>query len=235
MQTIFTAIKRQANGLLWYQTPADDVPRIVVPNDVKLRQTIISECHDSNYSGHPGARTYLTLARRWYWSRMLKSIQKFVADCEPCRRNKPRLAKALGLLEPLKVTNERWRSISMDFITDLPQPKREVDSIWVVVDRLTKRCHFVSTTKKVTAEGVARLFIDHIWKLHGMPTSIVSDRDRKFVSAFWQHVFKSIGTKLSMTVAHRAQGDGQTELMNRTLESTFAALWDRCKMTGMFT
>ncbi|OWZ01776.1 Pol Polyprotein [Phytophthora megakarya] len=133
----------EANGLLWYQTPVDDVPRIVVPNDVTLRQTIISECHDSNYSGHPGAdRTYLAQARRWYWSRMLKSIQKFVADCEPCRRNKPRLAKAPGLLEPL-----RYQMNDGD------------QSPW---NRLTKRCQFVPTTKKVTAEGVARLFIDHI-------------------------------------------------------------------------
>jgi len=106
----------------------------------------------------------------------------------------------------------------MDFIMDLPRTKCDVDSIWVVVDRLNKRCHFVPTTKTVTAEGVARLFIDNIWKLHGMPSNIVSDRDRKFVSNFWQHVFKSIGTKLNMTVAHRAQGDGQTERMNRTLE-----------------
>ncbi|POM59802.1 Retrotransposon protein [Phytophthora palmivora] len=120
---------------------------------------------------------------------MLKSIQKFIADCEPCRRNKPRLTKAPGLLEPLKIPDERWRSIWMDFITDLPQTKRKVNSIWVVVDRLTKRCHFVPTTKTVTGEGVAQLFVDHIWKLHGMPTSI-----------------------------HTAQGDGQTERMNRTLE-----------------
>ncbi|KAG6622539.1 Retrovirus Polyprotein [Phytophthora cinnamomi] len=176
----------EANGLHWYQTPVDDAPRIVVPNDVKLRQTIISECHDTNYGGHPGAeRTYLTLARHWYWSKMLKSIQRFIADCEPCQRNKPRLTKPPGLLEPLGIPDERWRSISMDFITDLPRTKRDVDSIWVVVDRLTKRCHFVPTTKKVNAEGGARLFIDNIWKLHGMPTNIVSDRDRKFVSAFW--------------------------------------------------
>ncbi|KAE9162108.1 hypothetical protein PF004_g30599 [Phytophthora fragariae] len=149
---------------------------------------------------------------------MLKSIQRFIADCELCRRNKPRLTKPPGLLEPLSIPDERWRSISMDFITDLPRTKRDVDSIWVVVDRLTKRCHFLPTTKTVTAEGVARLFIDNIWKLHGMPSNIVSDRDRKFVSKFWQYVFKSIGTKLCMTVAHRAQGDGQTERMNRTLE-----------------
>ncbi|GMF21580.1 unnamed protein product [Phytophthora fragariaefolia] len=143
----------EANGLLWYLTPTNDAPRIVVPNDVKLRQTIISECHDTNYGGHPGAER--------------------------------------------TIPDERWRSISMDFITDLPRTKRDVDSIWVVVDRLTKRCHFMPTTKKVNAEGVARLFIDNIWKLHGMPTNIVSDRDRTFVSTFWQHVFKSIGTKLS--------------------------------------
>ncbi|GMF20524.1 unnamed protein product [Phytophthora fragariaefolia] len=240
IQTIFAAIKRrnrnstqkrerhqhkkyrcysEANGLLWHQTPADDAARVVVPNEVKLRQSIISECRDTNYGGHPGAeQTYLTLARHWCWSKMLRSIQKFIADCEPCRRNKPRLTKPPGLLEPLSIPGERWRSFSMDFITDLPRTKREVDSIWVVVDRLTKRCHFVPTTKNVTAEGVARLFIDNIGKLHGMPTNIVSDRDRKFVSAFWQHVFKSIGTKLSMSVAHRAQGDGQMERMDRTLE-----------------
>ncbi|KAE9341596.1 hypothetical protein PR003_g9913 [Phytophthora rubi] len=161
IQTIFAAIKRrtadpktkrvsqhhkkyrsysEADGLLWYQTPTDDVPRIVVPNDLKLRQTIISECHDTNYGGHPGAeRTYLTLARRWYWSKMLKSIQRFIADCEPCRRNKPRLTKPPGLLEPLSIPDERWRSISMDFITDLPRTKRDVDSIWVVVEKVYLR------------------------------------------------------------------------------------------------
>ncbi|KAG3009959.1 hypothetical protein PC121_g10351 [Phytophthora cactorum] len=126
--------------------------------------------------------------------------------------------KPPGLLEQLSISDERWQSISMDFITDLPRKKRDVDSIWVVVDRLTKPCHFVLTTKTVTAEGVARLFIDNIWKHHGIPKSIVSDRDRKFVSAFWQNVFKSVGTKLNMTVAHRAQGDGQTERMNQTLK-----------------
>ncbi|GMF67687.1 unnamed protein product [Phytophthora fragariaefolia] len=240
IQAIFAAIKRhnrnstqkrerhqqkkyrcyyEANGFLWYQTPTDDVPRVVVPNDLKLRQTIISECHDTNYGGHPGPeRAYLTLARRWYWSKMLKSIQHFIANCEPCRRNKPRLTKPPGLLEPLIIPDERWRAISMGFITDLPRTKGDVDSIWVVVDRLTKRCHFVPTTKTVTAEGVARLFIDNIWELHGMPSSIVSDRDRKFVSNFWQYGFKYIGTKPNMTVVHRAQGDGQTDRMNRTLE-----------------
>ncbi|POM67145.1 Polyprotein [Phytophthora palmivora] len=223
VQAILAAIKRRANQRLSVNTArnTDATPksRVVVPNDSKLRMKIISECHDSNYGGHPGAeRTYLSLARSWYWSKMSKSIQKFIADCESCRRNKPRLTKPPGLLEPLRIPDERWRSISIDFITDLPKTEHGFDSIWVVVDRLTKRCHFVSTTKKVTAEGVACLFIDNVWKHHGMPTNIVSDRDRKFISSFWQCIFKSIGAKLTMTVAHRAQGDGQTERVNRTLE-----------------
>ncbi|GMF28086.1 unnamed protein product [Phytophthora fragariaefolia] len=176
----------------WIPLPKVDVPRVVVPIDLKLRQTII-QCHDTNYGGHPGAEwTYLTLARRWYWSKILKSIQRFIADFK--------------------------LSISMDFITDLPRTKHDVDSILVVVDRLTKRCQFVPTTKTVTSERFARLLIDNIWKRHGMPSSIVSVRGRKFVSSFWQYVFKSIGTKLNMTVTHRAQGDGQMERMNRTLE-----------------
>ncbi|GMF31858.1 unnamed protein product [Phytophthora fragariaefolia] len=116
---------------------------------------------------------------------MFKSIQKYIADCEPCRRNKPRLTKPPGLLEPLKIPDEHWRSISMDFITNLPHTKSKMASIWVVVYHLTTRCHFVPSTKTVSAEGVDRLFIDHIWKHHRMPTSIVSDRDRKFVFSFW--------------------------------------------------
>lgn len=106
----------------------------------------------------------------------------------------------------------------MDFITDIPSTKHGFDAIWVVVDRLTKRSHFIATKKTVTATEVARLFIDHIWRHHGMPESIISDRDSKFVSGFWGQVFETVGTKLKMTVAYRAQGDGQKERMNRTLE-----------------
>ncbi|GMF47037.1 unnamed protein product [Phytophthora fragariaefolia] len=123
-----------------------------------------------------------------------------------------------GLMEPLQIPDERWRSISMDFITDLPDTKRGNNSIWVVVDRLTKRSHFVPTVKTVSAQEVALLFIDNIWRLHGMPQDIVSNRDTKFISGFWSHVFEDVGPKLKMTVAYRAQGDGQTERTNRTLE-----------------
>ncbi|KAG2760677.1 hypothetical protein PC116_g9618 [Phytophthora cactorum] len=105
----------------------------------------------------------------------------------------------------------------MDFITDLLKTKRGHNSIWVVVDRLTKRSHFIPTTQNVSAPEVATLFIDNIWRLHGMPHNIVSDRGSEFTSGFWNQVFANVGTKLKMTVAYRAQGDGQTERANCTL------------------
>ena len=88
----------------------------------------------------------------------------------------------------------------MDFILELPETKNGHNSIWIVVDRLTKRTHFIATKMAISAEDVATMFINHIWRLHGIPESIVSDRDRKFISKFWQHVFKSVGTTLNMTV-----------------------------------
>lgn len=97
----------------------------------------------------------------------------------------------------------------MDVITDIPDTKRGHNAICVVVDRLTKRAHFIATKKTMSTQEVVTLFIDNIWKLHGMPQAIVSDRDSKFVSGFWSQVFETVGTKLKMTVAYRSQGDGQ--------------------------
>ncbi|POM62885.1 Retrotransposon Polyprotein [Phytophthora palmivora] len=131
--------------------------------------------------------------------------------------NTDRTSHTRGLMEPLQLPDERWGSISMDFITDLPRGGH--NSIWVVVDRLTKHSHFIATTKTVSAPEVAIPFIDNIWRLHGMPQNIISDRGTKFISGFWSQVFENVGTKLKMAVAYRAQGDGQTERINRTPEA----------------
>ncbi|KAE9013365.1 hypothetical protein PR001_g15432 [Phytophthora rubi] len=229
VQTIFAAIKRrtaepktkrvsqhhkkyrcysEADDFLWYQTPIDDVPRIVVSNDLKLRQTIISECRANVFDTstplvlvqdaevHPAIHCGL---------RALPTQQAAIAEASRTARTTEHPGREMAIdfhrLHHRSTANEARRRLNLG-----------------VVNRLTKRCHFVPTTKTVTAEGVARLFIDNIWKLHGMPSNIVSNRNRKFVSKFCQYVFKSIGTKPSMTVAHRAQGDGPTEIMNRTLE-----------------
>ncbi|GMF22831.1 unnamed protein product [Phytophthora fragariaefolia] len=132
-----------------------------------LKHRIIGAVHESIYGGHPGTdRTYLKLRADWYWPRMVRTIKKYIADCEDCRRNKPRLAKTPGLMEQMQTPDERWRSISMDFITDLSDTKRGHNLIWLVVDRLAKRAHFIATTKKVSAQEVTMLSIDNIWRLH---------------------------------------------------------------------
>ena len=230
------------NDLLWYQTPTDEEPRIVIPNDIKLKNLVISEAHDTNYGGHPGTeRTYLNLCQLWYWGKMVRSIQKYIHDCESCRRNKPRLTREPGLLEPLRIPEDRWSDISMDFITDLPETTNGYNAILVIVDRLTKRVILIPTIKKLSAEACAQLFLKHVWKDHGIPKSIVSDRDPKFLSGFWTTLFKTLGTKLKMTTAYRAQGDGQTERMNRTLEEYLRAVvgpnqetWDTHIATAQF-
>ncbi|GMF51056.1 unnamed protein product [Phytophthora fragariaefolia] len=122
-------------NLVWYQGSTDVKPRIVVPNILNLKHKIIAEVHGSIYGGHPGSdRMCLKLQTDWQWPRMIRTIKKYIADCEDCRRNKSRLSKTPGLMKPLQIPDERWRSISIDFITDLPDTKRANNFIWVVVD-----------------------------------------------------------------------------------------------------
>ncbi|MCO5576289.1 hypothetical protein L7F22_030098 [Adiantum nelumboides] len=123
-----------------------------------------------------------------------------------------------GDLQPLDIPLQKWESISMDFIIRLPTTRGGYDSIFVVVDRLTKQAHFLPVKMTDSALTIARLFVKEIFRLHGMPKSIVSDRDSKFTSHFWRATFESIGTQLCMSTAFHPQTDGETERVNRILE-----------------
>ena len=123
-----------------------------------------------------------------------------------------------GLLKPLPIPTTPWHSISVDFITDLPDTHKGMNSIMVVVDRLTKMTHFIPTTKDVRAEGVAHLFKREIFRLHGAPQDIVSDRDPKFVSNFWKEFTQIVGAQRNLSTSFHPRTDGQTERMNRFLE-----------------
>src|SRR6185295_9211121 len=120
--------------------------------------------------------------------------------------------------EPLPIPTNRWEQVTMDFITHLPKTKSNYDSIFVVVDRLSKRVHFIPTTATVTAPEVAQLFFTNIFQHHGLSQVIISDRDPKFISCFWQELFRMLGTCTAMSTAYHPQTDGQTERANRTLE-----------------
>jgi hypothetical protein len=112
-------------------------------------------------------------------------VYEYVQTCPSCQRNKPRTTRPGGLLQPLPVPTRRWDSVSMDLITDLPTGDQGHTAIFVVVDRLTKMAHFVPTTKECTAEEIARIFIRDVYRLHGMPSTIVADRDPRWTGHFW--------------------------------------------------
>jgi hypothetical protein len=206
-------LSRDATGL-WRKGD-----KVVVPNVKLLKQAIMREAHDAKYSGHVGRiRTLELVERTFWWPGVTNDVREYVQTCDVCQRNKVLQRKPAGLLQPLPIPKGRWESVSMDLITSLPKTRQGHDAIVVMVDRLTKMTHFVAVKGTITAKELADVFYNTVFKLHGMPTSIVSDRDSKFTSMFWQQLMARVGTVLRMSTAYHPQTDGQTERMNRVLE-----------------
>jgi len=198
--------------------------RMAIPSNKQLRTLILQEHHDINTAGHLGIdKTYESISRSFYWPKMIKDVRKYINSCDSCQRNKGTNQQPAGLLQPLDIPNRRWEQVSMDFIVQLPTTHQGHDAIFVVVDRLTKRAYFIPTHTSVTAPEIATLFLNTIFKDHGIPQVIISDRDARFTSHFWKALFQELGTKLSMSTAFHPQTDGQTERTNRTLEEMLRA------------
>lgn len=192
--------------------------QVYVPNHNDLRVQIMRQCHDSIQAGHRGIKkTIMLLERTFYWPTLRHDAKQYVQGCADCQRNKPRNQAPSGLLKSLPVPSARWESISMDFITDLPMSD-EKNCIVTVVDRLTKMAHFIPTTTTCSAPVVADLFLKNIFRLHGLPRSIISDRDTRFTGGFWKELMRLLDIKLKMSTAFHPQTDGQTERTNRILE-----------------
>ncbi|KAJ9520936.1 hypothetical protein QJQ45_014130 [Haematococcus lacustris] len=207
----------QIQGNLMYHT-GRGTRRLYIPVG-PMRTALLREAHDIPISGHLGRdKTYAQLSRHFFWPRMAASVHNYVRTCTHCQRNKSNTAKPIGLLHPLPIPQHRWEHVSMDLITQLPSTAAGHDAIVVFVDKLTKMIHAVPTTTTVTAPILARIFFDHVFRLHGLPKVIVSDRDPRFTAAFWKELFHLTGTHLNMSTANHPQTDGQTERANRTLE-----------------
>ncbi|CAJ2662268.1 unnamed protein product [Trifolium pratense] len=191
--------------------------RVVIPKQSPRIPWLLHEFHDTSPGGHSGyLRTYKKLASVVYWEGMRRRIQEYVQACETCQRNKYQTLSPGGLLQPLPIPTQVWSDISMDFIGGLPKV-HGIDTIMVVVDRLTKYAHFIPVSHPYTAKDIAEIFIKEVVKLHGFPKSIVSDRDRVFLSTFWAELFKQAGTKLKYSSAYHPQSDGQTEVTNTAI------------------
>ena len=198
--------------------------RYYVPSSKSLKTKLLAEAHDSILAGHVGsAKTIELVSRNYYWPRMYEEIKHYVATCTKCQQNKASHEHPQGLLQPLPVPERRWQQVTMDFITQLPMTKSGHDAIVVFVDKLSKMVHLVPTTTTVDAPQVAKIFMREVVRLHGVPESIVSDRDPRFTSSFWRELWKMLGTRLAMSTAYHPQTDGQTERANRTLEDMLRA------------
>jgi len=188
------------------------------------RQKLLSEAHDAPLSGHLGRdKTYDRLSRAFYWPRMHHMVNEYCRTCPSCQAIKADNRSKLGLLYPNPVPSHCFESISLDFITQLPPTKAGYTAILVFVDRLSKKILVEPTINEITAKQAMDLFFRTVFRHHGMPRSIVSDRDPKFTAELWSEFHKRLGTKLNMSTANHPETDGQTENVNRTLEDMIRA------------
>jgi len=148
---------------------------------------------------------------------MMKEVAKYVEGCDLCQRHKNRAEALAGKLMPNSIPEKPWRHISADFIVKLPLAQG-YDTILVVCNRLTKMAHFIPTTEKTSAVGLARLFRDNVWKLHGLPESIILDRGAQFAAGIMRELNKRLGIRTKLSTAYHPQTDGQTEQINQELE-----------------
>ncbi|KAJ3707739.1 hypothetical protein LUZ61_011444 [Rhynchospora tenuis] len=200
-------------GLLRYKG------RLCVGQAGGWRTQLLHELHNSNLGGHSGIlATYKRLKSLFYWPSMKQFVIDHIKSCEVCQITKPEHVPSPGLLQPLPIPSEAWHSIGMDFITGLPMSDGK-EVLLVIVDRLTKYSHFIPLAHPYSAATVAQAFLDNVYKLHGLPMSIVSDRDPIFTSKFWQEIMGKLGIQLNMSTAYHPQSDGQVERVNQCVET----------------
>ncbi|GJV73683.1 putative reverse transcriptase domain-containing protein [Tanacetum coccineum] len=198
--------------------------RIWLPLFGGLRDLIMHESHKSKYSIHPGSdKMYQDLKKLYWWPNMKAEIATYVSKCLTCAKVKAEHQKPSGLLQQPEIPEWKCEKITMDFVSGLPRTSSGYDSIWVIVDRLTKSAHFLPMKKTDSIEKLAQLYLKEIVCKHGIPTSIISDRDSLFTSRFWKSLQEAMGTQLDMSTAYHPETDGQSERTIQTLEDMLRA------------
>jgi hypothetical protein len=209
----YRCFRQDSKGVLWFED------RLVVPKNPELRHKILDEAHLSKFSMHPSSnKMYHDLRSLYWWTRMKREIAKYVSECDTCQRIKASHLKVAGTLQPLPIPSWKWEDICMDFVVGLPNTSRHHDSIWVIVDRLTKTAHFLPVHTTHKTEKYVEFYIDQIVRLHGIPKTIMSDRGALFVAHFWEQLQKSLGFTVIRSSAYHPQTDGQMERVNQILE-----------------
>jgi len=219
--------ERKVGGVIWVKSNGylnrraekgrQTEMKIYVP-DAAVEQ-VVNRAHGGAFGACQGIqKTTEYIKRSFVWDGLYDDIAKVINKCARCAQNKSSTVPLKGMLQPLEVPEGRWQSVSMDFIVELPTTLNGDNAIFVIVDRFTKMAHFLPMKTSATAGEVARIFVKEIWRLHGLPKVIVSDRDPKFVSGFWKELMIILNRRRAMSTAYHPESDGQTERTNRTLE-----------------
>ncbi|GKA46934.1 hypothetical protein Tco_0739817, partial [Tanacetum coccineum] len=209
--------------------------RVWLPRFGGLRDLVMHESHKSKYSIHPGSdKMYQDLKLLYWWPNIKADIATYVSKCLTCAKVKVEHQKPSGLLQQPEIPVWKWERITMDFVSGFPRTPSGYDTIWVIVDRLTKSAHFLPMRKTDSMEKLTRLYLKEIVCRHGVPVLIISDQDSHFTSRFWRSLQEALGTNLDMNTAYRPQTVGQSERTIQTLEDMLRACvidfgnsWDR--------
>jgi hypothetical protein len=234
--TVKSAEWSESEGLLMFHS------KIYVPNDRDLRRCIVEQHHDTHIAGHAGRfKTLELVSRNYWWPQMSHYIGIYVKHCDLCNRTKVQCQRPFGELHPSETLEAPWDVISVDFIVELPE-SHGYDVIMNVVDSVTKCAHFIPMHTTITAKGAARLYLRDVWKHHGTPRVVLSDRGSQFVAGFTRELYKLLGIKLATSTAYHPQTDGQTERVNQELEGYLRIFtsrrqddWDELLPLGEFS
>ncbi|GJZ27687.1 putative reverse transcriptase domain-containing protein, partial [Tanacetum coccineum] len=189
-----------------------------------LRTVIMHESHKSKYSIHPGSnKMYQDMKKLYWWPNIKADIATYVSKCLTYARVKAKHQRPLGLLVQPEIPQWKWDNITMDFVTKLPKSSQGYDTIWVIVDRLTKSAIFTPMRETDSMEKLARMYLKEVVTRHGIHVSIICDRDPRFASNFWRSLQKALGTNLDMSTMYHPQTDGQIERTIKPLEDMLRA------------
>jgi hypothetical protein len=209
------------DGLVYFEDWNGNL-RLVVPES--LRVEIMNEVHNTiTEAAHGGyAKTYNRIAAVYYWPRMSRDIKKYTSTCDICQKAKPRRHAPIGMLQPIPIPSQPFEVVTMDFIPELPECEG-YDNVLVIVDKLTKYAIFIPTTTTITEKGTAELFFQHVISQYGIPRQVITDRDIRWKGEFWREICDRMGMTRALTTAYHPQADGQTEIMNQSLEISLRA------------
>uniref|UniRef100_A0A670K6E2 Gypsy retrotransposon integrase-like protein 1 n=1 Tax=Podarcis muralis TaxID=64176 RepID=A0A670K6E2_PODMU len=201
----------ERNGALYYKGA------LYIPEG-ELREKVLKQLHDSPTAGHFGQhKTMWLVTREFWWPKVREDVREYVRGCDQCQRAKGERRAPAGLLEPLPTPERPWETVAIDFMTDLPRSRGKT-AIMVVVDLLTKMAHFIACSHAVTAEETAKLFVENVFRLHGAPLRVVSDRGKQFTSRFWRKLMSLLHVEVNFSTARHPETNGQAERANGVLQ-----------------